>query len=297
MLSTYPSPGPAEAAPALSVQRFASPHFDISRLRSDSEHFGVLLPPPVDQAYMMAVTLRPLPSCHMTVDGRAMRTGPIPEGGMCLMRSDGDIRLMPEKPFDLFRFYIRDEGFSASLEDSLRVTSLRPPPHGMVDSTIVHLARSLLPALDAPHLAPALFVSHIGLAISVHLAQAYGGGELHRPPGGGRLARWQELRAKERLANHLRGDISMRELAAECGLSPAYFATAFKRTTGSSPTAWLMDQRIARAKGLLALTDTPLAEVALACGFLDQAHFTRHFSRIAGAPPGLWRRTLGRSAA
>jgi AraC-like DNA-binding protein len=36
-----------------------------------------------------------------------------------------------------------------------------------------------------------------------------------------------------------------------------------------------------------------LAEVALATGFADQAHFTRTFSRLAGSSPGAWRRSLG----
>jgi transcriptional regulator GlxA family with amidase domain len=40
-------------------------------------------------------------------------------------------------------------------------------------------------------------------------------------------------------------------------------------------------------------TDTPLADVALACGFADQSHFTRVFSAATGLPPGAWRRATG----
>lgn len=35
---------------------------------------------------------------------------------------------------------------------------------------------------------------------------------------------------------------------------------------------------------------TPLAEVAQACGFADQSHFTRAFAATFGVVPGLYRR-------
>jgi transcriptional regulator GlxA family with amidase domain len=38
------------------------------------------------------------------------------------------------------------------------------------------------------------------------------------------------------------------------------------------------------------VTTTPLAEVALACGFSDQCHFTRVFSQATGTTPSQWRR-------
>jgi AraC family transcriptional regulator len=40
-------------------------------------------------------------------------------------------------------------------------------------------------------------------------------------------------------------------------------------------------------------TDMPLADIALACGFADQSHFTLVFSTATGLPPGVWRRATG----
>jgi AraC-like DNA-binding protein len=56
-----------------------------------------------------------------------------------------------------------------------------------------------------------------------------------------------------------------------------------------TPHAYLTGRRIAAAKGLLD-GNVPLSEVALACGFYDQSHFTRSFKGCTGVTPGQYRR-------
>jgi transcriptional regulator GlxA family with amidase domain len=51
-----------------------------------------------------------------------------------------------------------------------------------------------------------------------------------------------------------------------------------------------MQRRVDRAKDLMRATGTPLAEIAFACGFADQSHFTRMFSQATGMTPREWRR-------
>ena len=65
---------------------------------------------------------------------------------------------------------------------------------------------------------------------------------------------------------------------------------AFKQITGMPPHRWLLMQRVTRAKDLLRGTITPIAEIALTCGFSDQSHLTRVFSKTFGISPGAWRR-------
>ncbi|WP_310302513.1 AraC family transcriptional regulator [Sphingomonas sp. BE270] len=86
--------------------------------------------------------------------------------------------------------------------------------------------------------------------------------------------------------------ISISEVASLCRLSLCYFVRAFTNTVGIAPYAWFVQQRIVRAKRLLADTTLPLAQVALECGFSDQAHFTKAFSKAAGITPAKWRRQL-----
>jgi len=103
------------------------------------------------------------------------------------------------------------------------------------------------------------------------------------------LPRWQLKRANEFICANLGRNISTAEVAAACGLSRGYFTSAFRKATGDTPHLYLLKCRIQRAKELLMGT-LCIAEVALACGFADQAHLTRTFAKCTGVSPGLWRR-------
>ncbi|MGN6465187.1 MAG: helix-turn-helix transcriptional regulator, partial [Rhizobiaceae bacterium] len=86
------------------------------------------------------------------------------------------------------------------------------------------------------------------------------------------------------------GQVSLTELASECGLSPRHFARAFKQSVGVAPHHWMVRRRCDRAKDMLRGSETSLADIALACGFADQSHFTRTFTRVFGISPGAWRK-------
>jgi AraC-like DNA-binding protein len=106
----------------------------------------------------------------------------------------------------------------------------------------------------------------------------------------GGLAPWQAQRAKALMNANLDGKLPLSQLAEECGLSTRHFARAFRQSTGVPPHRWLLARRVERAKDLLHDAALSLAEVALACGFADQSHFTRIFTSVAGLSPGVWRR-------
>ena len=112
------------------------------------------------------------------------------------------------------------------------------------------------------------------------------------PIARGGLAPWQLRRATELMRSSLEEGVPMADLARACNLSPGHFNRAFKQTTGQPPHRWLMERRIEKAKQLLTDTTLSLAEIAMACGFADQSHFTRVFSRTTHTSPGAWRRHL-----
>ena len=127
------------------------------------------------------------------------------------------------------------------------------------------------------------------LRIAAAHPQVHAAGIDPRPVRGG-LAPWQMRRTAQVLNKGLGSKVTLAHLAAECGRSVAHFARAFKQTTGRTPHRWLVEQRVEHAKRLLAASALPLAEIAAICGFADQSHFTRVFSRLVGSGPGAWRR-------
>jgi AraC family transcriptional regulator len=108
-------------------------------------------------------------------------------------------------------------------------------------------------------------------------------------PGG--LATWQTRRTLAYVEANLASKVDIDSLANTVALSRSHFSRAFKHTVGLSPMEYVLVRRVERAKTMISGTREPLAEVALACGFADQAHLNRRFRDVVGISPGRWRRS------
>jgi AraC family transcriptional regulator len=90
--------------------------------------------------------------------------------------------------------------------------------------------------------------------------------------------------------SHLGDGVALSDLARLVGYSPAHLARAFKTSFGVSPYQYVLRRRVERAKALLRDRSRSIAEVALACGFATQSHFTAAFKARTGDTPGAFRR-------
>jgi AraC family transcriptional regulator len=108
-------------------------------------------------------------------------------------------------------------------------------------------------------------------------------------PGG--LATWQARRTLAYIEANLASKMDIDDLANLVALSRSHFSRAFKRSVGLPPMEYVVVRRVERAKAIISGAREPLAEVALACGFADQAHLNRRFRDIVGVSPGRWRRS------
>jgi transcriptional regulator GlxA family with amidase domain len=99
-------------------------------------------------------------------------------------------------------------------------------------------------------------------------------------------------RVRQYVDAHLNEKISVQSLANIAGLSLYHFARAFKQSEGLTPHDYLVQCRIRHAQKLLADSDVPLSEVALAAGFLDQSHFARRFRDHFGVAPSRYRSAM-----
>jgi len=91
-------------------------------------------------------------------------------------------------------------------------------------------------------------------------------------------------RVQERLLDEVAHLHQLDELAEEAGMSRYQLLRAFKNQFGLPPHAYLMDEKIKRAKVMLK-SGAEISQVAYELGFSDQAHFQRQFKkRIAVTP-------------
>jgi AraC-like DNA-binding protein len=95
------------------------------------------------------------------------------------------------------------------------------------------------------------------------------------------------------LADRLQEPPTLAELAARAGISRFQLLRRFAALHRCTPHAWLMQQRAERARGLIRQGEA-LAAAAGACGFADQSHMTRIFTRQFGFTPGAWQRAHAR---
>lgn len=91
------------------------------------------------------------------------------------------------------------------------------------------------------------------------------------------------------IKDHLEQDLSLGTLAAVVETSVAHFARLFKQATGRSPHQYVLRCRMEHAQQLLAETDLPFAEIALAVGCADQSHFTALFRTHFALTPKAYR--------
>jgi transcriptional regulator GlxA family with amidase domain len=106
----------------------------------------------------------------------------------------------------------------------------------------------------------------------------------------GRLAPWQLRSVTEYMHNDLSRTLRVKDLAAAARLSVSHFSRAFHHTAGEPPARYLRRCRVEQAQKMMLATDRCLADIALECGYTDQAHLSRTFRAVVGCSPARWRR-------
>ncbi|GLH80731.1 AraC family transcriptional regulator [Bradyrhizobium sp. SSBR45G] len=247
--------------------------------------------PPQD-AFYLVFQLREQPAHDYWVDGCARIAPPSPRGSLHIADLNARHSARLRDSFDSLNMLIPRDFLAELAEDVGACSGVMldlKAPWRTPDARLEALAPALVDAIAHAATIGPLFADQLTIAMTLHLAEHYGG--LHRPlvrPG--RLAPWQERRAREIIAANLVKEASVADVAAQCGLSVSHFTRAFKASVGTTPHGWLQSRRLDRAKHLLSRTDLPLAAIAAHCGFADQSHFTRTFKRATSLAPGAWRR-------
>jgi AraC family transcriptional regulator len=136
----------------------------------------------------------------------------------------------------------------------------------------------------------ALYVEAMGTQLAVHMLRNYASVTFREPRVQGQLSPAQLTRLADYIEARLHEPLNLETLAAAAGLGLWSFVRRFRESFGRTPHAYIIERRIDRARRLLTQGCMPIKEVALACGFADQAHMTRAFRMHLNTTPAALRR-------
>jgi AraC-like DNA-binding protein len=186
----------------------------------------------------------------------------------------------------------------ARIADAARTIRGRWGPLPFVREPVSHnptLGRAVTAAF---RLAPEpLALDHLVLRLAEGLIEGDTRGHLPAPPRHLDHAALERARA---FLDDRRSIVRSAELEAVTGLGRYELARQFRASYGTSPYRYSLMRRLDFARSRLG-RGAPLAELALAAGFVDQAHFTRMFRSAFGVTPARYARLctangLGRDA-
>lgn len=265
----------------------------VTRVRRDMPGHGMTSPLPVEAAFSVLLQLRDSPKRELFLGGRSVYRGGYGARTTSIVDLEQEPTANLESPFDALHFYVSRAALNeiADEQGAPRIDTITCE-RGVFNQTVWHLGQALLPALERPGEIGAMYADHLLLATHTYFAVAFGGMRLPEYGRRGALAPWQVRCATELMIERLGEDMSLSEPAAACGLSSSYFARAFKQSMGTPPHRWMLLQRVLHAKSLLRDPDRSLTDIAAACGFADQSHFTRVFTSAVGTSPGNWRKQV-----
>lgn len=169
------------------------------------------------------------------------------------------------------------------------------PQIGFISRHIRHIAMSLLGELNEANVTGRLYADSLAIGLAMQLIRRYSSLKDVQIGRGGMAP--QKLRKAvglidDHLAREEEGRVALREVAREVGMSYFHFSRAFKQSMGMTPTNYIAERRIERAKKLMQETDFPISEIALRSGFSSQSHFTTCFRRLAGVTPRSFRQGM-----
>lgn len=94
------------------------------------------------------------------------------------------------------------------------------------------------------------------------------------------------------IRRHLNLNWSIAEMAWYAGMSTRTFQRQFQRAMGTSPTRWLIAERVSAACSLLEESDLSISDIAQKVGMGDAAVLRRHFSAAMGVSPSEYRKRV-----
>ena len=177
-----------------------------------------------------------------------------------------------------------------ALDETAHRTDVELTEHwDLIDEHISALLHEMAADLDDGSPAGPIYGESLANALGVYLLKRYAVRPLTPVAYKGGLPGYRLKRVLDYIAASLDRNISLAQLSAIAGMSPHYFSELFRQSTGCTPHAYVLFQRIERAKQRLRDPACSIIDAGLDAGFENPSHFARVFRRLVGTTPSRFR--------
>jgi AraC family transcriptional regulator len=175
---------------------------------------------------------------------------------------------------------------SCSLEGLDRHSVIPQDPAQINGLTGTWLANRLYAEFSREDRASAVAIEGLVLEILAELARSQGNS------GSMPIPRWLQ-QATDIVESRFLERLSLAAIASEVGVHYVHLSRQFHKYNRCTIGDLIRRRRVQYASHLLAHSQTPLAEIALVCGFSDQSHLSFLFKRYMGVSPSKFRALAG----
>jgi AraC family transcriptional regulator len=187
---------------------------------------------------------------------------------------------------EFINLYLEPAQFARMASESLETDRVEIMSQVKIrDPLIQHIMLELKTELELGGVDSRLYAESMATALSAHLLRRYATKQLVIRDYKGGLPKYKLREAIAYINDHLERNLSLAELAALVQMSPYYFASLFKQSTGFAPHQYVTKCRIEKAKQLLKRQELKIIEICQLVGFQNQSHFTRVFRQHTATTP------------
>lgn len=220
----------------------------------------------------------------------------VPPGGMFLHPAGTELDVELGGKLNTVHVYLADTVLQQAADEGAAASAGRPvrlaEEFGRTDPLLEQLVLALDAVVRSPEPSARTYIDQLTLTLAAQLAHHHST-RAHTAipalaPG---LTDRQFAAVRELMEARLAEPLPLGDMAAAAGLSISQLARSFKARTGLPPHRYLMRLRVEQAARLLRTGTTPIADVAVSCGFSHQEHLTRALRASLGTTPAALRRS------
>jgi len=275
----------------------AEPEFSSQSLEWEGVSLGRFSLPPVESGTIeipeVTLHLQSGASSRIEVhEAGRMADLTLGDAQLCVSPAGWRGRMLITDPSEFVQLRIQPDFFGKTIDENVRGRNVElVTRRAVIDPQLVRICQALEYEAQMGGESGRAFSDALATALAARLLAVYSVEPFLPYQYRGGLPRYALRLVIDYMQAHLDQDVRLSDLANLVHLSSYHFARLFRQSMGVAPHRYLLEQRVERAKALLADRTLTIAGVAAALGFQSQSHFTSVFRRIAGSTPKQYRNT------